>query len=531
MIFIMAITGLVSCDNELTPLGEDFLGVDPDGVIQEISYDVKAYSVSVGPVQTNTFDSYPLGIYADPVYGNSTYDFVVQLNSQLNNPQIPEGSTLTEVRLEIPYFSRAVGREGEATIYELDSLYGNQPIDINVYRNNYFLTSLDAQDLSQRAVYYSDFESEINAIRGDVVLSIDNFIPSEDEIVVEEIDPTTNETTVVERKTPRLIANISLETWKDLFFITDVDGDITGVRPELANNNSFQDYFRGLYFNVESAGTSNGNLVHLDLRNGFIDFVIAIPDVNDVDNDQDTSETIDSNFRFNFSGNIAGFIQNDFDASIANAIQESNNAQSTDEGAENLYLKGGPGSLAVLELFGQATTDTQPEAPELSDLIENNWLINEASIEFYVNQDLVNAGTTEPNRILIYNYENNRLLADYDLSQNRAGLASNLRHLGPLQRIDDEDDTTAGVKYKITITQHLNNIIRGFTDNDRLAIVVSQDVSLIGNVEVKQGNPDLELIPESTAISHEGTILHGSNATDMTLRPRLKVFYSETQGN
>jgi hypothetical protein len=77
----------------------------------------------------------------------------------------------------------------------------------------------------------------------------------------------------------------------------------------------------------------------------------------------------------------------------------------------------------------------------------------------------------------------------------------------------------------------LNNIVQGNLENARLAIVVSQNVSLIGNSSVLNTlnpNPDLELIPISAAISHEGTVLHGNLSSDLEKRPKLKVFYSET---
>jgi len=104
-----------------------------------------------------------------------------------------------------------------------------------------------------------------------------------------------------------------------------------------------------------------------------------------------------------------------------------------------------------------------------------------------------------------------------------------------LERIDNDATLATDPpreKYRIRLTQHLNNIVQGNLENARLAIVVSQNVSLIGNSSVSNTvspNPDLELIPISSAISHEGTVLHGNLSSDLDKRPKLKVFYSETR--
>jgi hypothetical protein len=185
----------------------------------------------------------------------------------------------------------------------------------------------------------------------------------------------------------------------------------------------------------------------------------------------------------------------------------------------------------VLELFGEATNGTDGEAPALTQAIENNWLINDAYIEFYVNRSIVTASTKDPERILIYDYDTKRLLSDYAIGGSN-GLDSNLSHLGRLERIDSDDTTTDRIKYRIRLTQHLSNIIQGNIENNRLAIVVSQNVSIAGNnlvLNAVNPNPDLVSIPISAAISHEGTVLHGNLSSDLEKRPKLKVFYSETR--
>jgi len=532
-VLFAVLLGVVSCENELTPLGANFLGVDPSNVIKEAEFDVKTYSIPVNTVQTNNFNSIPFGVYDDPAYGRSSYSFVAQINPNFTNPSFGQNKVVEEVILEVPYYSIVTGISGEEREYKIDSLYGIGPTHFQIYRNNYFLSGFDQEDVTQNAIYYSDFESVVDMNRGDLIYENTLFFPDNQEIDLFDTNEE-GELAVSERLSPRLRISLPVDYWETV--IVDQEGS-----SNLESVSNFQNYFRGLYFKIAGAPGSS-HMVHLDMNNAKIDIKINsdFPDVSDFDNDGDTTElnNITSNFRLNFNGNRVVFINNDFNASILSDIADSNDPVN---GAENIYLKGGPGSIAVLELFGQATTDTNGEAPALTEAIENNWLINDAYIDFYVNRSIFAAGSNDPERILIYDYDTNRLLSDYAIG-NSNGLNSNLSHLGRLERIDPDDTSTDRIKYRIRLTQHLSNIIRGDAENNRLAIVVSQNVSIVGNNRVLNTvtpNSDLASIPISAAISHEGTVLYGNlaqgNLVQQSIdgevvpkKPLLKVFYSET---
>ncbi|MEO9952447.1 DUF4270 domain-containing protein [Nonlabens sp.] len=534
-IAIAVMLGVVSCDNDLTPLGANFLGENASDVIQEAVFDVKTYSVPVNPVQTNNFTSFPFGTYNDPVYGTSNYGFVTQINIANTNPDFSGNAEIKEVIMEVPYYSTAISIEDEVTTYDIDSLYGSSPVHLQVYRNNYFLSSFDSADVTQGATYYSDLESTIDMNKGELIYENDAFYPNSSEIAITEIDDE-GELVTTSRLSPRLRVSLPIDQWKEILFQLDSDPErsIIDARPELATSSNFQNYFRGLYFKVEGSNTL-GNMVHFDLTDANITYVVetdtAIEDTADVDGDGDVTEflRVSSNFVINFDGNKVGFINHDFPAPIQADITASNDPVS---GAENLYLKGGSGSLAVIELFGQATNDIDGEAPALSSIIANDWLINEASIEFYVNQSIVEGGQSEPERILIYNYDTNSVLADFVfVTSTLTGVDANTNHLGRLERVIEDDLDSEGTLYKLRVTQHLNGIIQGSIENDRLAIVTSQNVSLLGNTGVSDtpiNNPDLEAIPLSAALSHEGTVIYGNLSPEVDKRPVLKVYYSET---
>jgi hypothetical protein len=538
-IVFAAVLGVVSCENDLTPLGASFLGEDPAGIIKETEFDVKAYSAPVNPVQTSNFNSFPFGVYDDPVYGTSTYEFVTQVNLGFASPDVGNNAQLLNVRIEVPYYSTAISVENEVTTYRLDSLYGQDPVQLEIFRSGYFLNSFNPNEVSERAVYYSNFEGAIESNQLELISSDNSFFPDLEEIPITETELVdgVEVVTTLERLSPRYRdTTLSIQRWKEIMFNLDpVTNEIIDARAELASISAFQDYFRGLYFKVAGA-TGNGNMIHFNLNQAKIVLTIQsdsdVVDVDDGDMDGDTTDFVanpESEITINFNGNKVGFIDNNFTPSIVSDILESSSNPLS--GAENLYLKGGAGSLAIIELFGQATSTTSGEAPSLTTVIENDWLINDAYIDFYVNRSITTAGSKDPERILIYDYDTNRLLSDYVIG-NAAGLDSNLSHLGRLERIDNDDTATDREKYRIRLTQHLNNIVQGNLENARLAIVVSQNVSIIGNSSVLNTvnpNPDLELIPISSAISHEGTVLHGNLSSDLEKRPKLKVFYSETR--
>ncbi len=115
--------------------------------------------------------------------------------------------------------------------------------------------------------------------------------------------------------------------------------------------------------------------------------------------------------------------------------------------------------------------------------VKSKRLINEANLVFYVDRDVLDQNMLdpekEPNRIYLYDIENKRPLVDYFLDgvSNSIPSASIVNHLGPLQRVDDEPDGK-GIKYKLKITDHINNLLIRDSTNVDLGLSVSLNVNL-----------------------------------------------------
>jgi hypothetical protein len=147
---------------------------------------------------------------------------------------------------------------------------------------------------------------------------------------------------------------------------------------------------------------------------------------------------------------------------------------------------------------------------------------------FYVDQDLVEGN--EPNRLYVYDIENKTPLVDYFLDGivNAIPSLSVINHLGPLVRVDDEPDGE-GIKYKLEITEHINNLLLRDSTNVELGLSTTLNVNLEENFAqrpVISSDEDLTS-PLSSVITPRGTILHGNNTEDETKRVYLEIYYTE----
>lgn len=527
-----------ACDSDINTLGTDFFGIDVDNIIKSEEFEVVTYGSALAPVQTNRFTSQPFGIYVDPVFGKTTYDFVTQVSIPSANPDFGTSAVLDSVVISIPLFSSVAGVEGDNRTYRLDSVYNTTAAtSFKIFENRFFLNSFNPQNLSEPATYFSDLGPVIDGNKGTLIFEDLLFVPSPREVRLSQVnDEGVRNVTLREppayRKTiasatstaPNLQENINY--WKSKIF--DQEGTAN-----LASISSFQNYFRGLYFQANNAN-ANGNLTYFNLNEAaiIIYYKSLIPDTFDSNNDGSTTDLIElkSTYRLSFRGNRATLINRQLTPAIQTAIQAGGNAV---QGDASLYLQGGPGSMAFVDLFGP-DADMDGEADALTALKSRQAVINDATLTFFVDQSQVSPGRTEPERIIIYDADNLRILADFATNSSSpvAAVNSNTAHLGRLERVTPGNLNTAGVQYRLRLTNHISNIVNASRENSRLGLLVTQNVdALVPLSNIFDSNNanavDVQRIFLGSAISHEGTILHGSNSPDVSKRPVFKIFYTE----
>jgi hypothetical protein len=297
--------------------------------------------------------------------------------------------------------------------------------------------------------------------------------------------------------------------------IIDMEGST-----ELMNNNNFKEYFRGLYFEVDDLG-GDGNLFLFDINEAIVFMKYTYEETEPVVGVD--GERLSGVFALNFieTNNNVNLIDNQLTPSIDLDLEEID----TVNGEPTLYVRGGEGILTTINLFGD-DADGNGVADELDMMRQEEWLINDANLILYVDQDKVTGGESEPERIIIYDAKNALVLADYGLDPTRTDLpgVAVSEHLGILNRGSDEN----GNFYKLRITHHISSLVHRDSTNNPLALIVTQNVLAGGFRGVEDAEVSgIEMIPSGSVVAHEGTILHGNNSAIEEKRLKLQIYYTK----
>lgn len=536
---LLLIILFTSCEKDFASF--DSQVINSDNAINfstsSIEYSLTTRSEMVNPVQTNNLPSFLLGSYNHPQFGKSNSSFVGQMVPSEYNHEFGDNVVLDSVVLTIPYYSRGVdtSEEGDIT-YEIDSVYGNSPIKISVFRNNFFFRTFDPfSDFDTSQNYFSNGSLSVEEVidsgqlEGELLFEIDNFIPSAEQINLTEID-TSGNPYVAQKIAPALrfkLNNPNENFWESNFFENEGNQVLT-------NEPNFKEFFRGLYIKVESV--SDGTIMLLNFASSNSKLTIHYTSDTTTIGDSDTGsvdeiETNQHEYVMNFSGNLINLFENETLVDVGLMDQTNGN--------ENIYLRGGEGIISTLDLFSGTTIGDDGEEISEFDLFKEFFydeisdqpirIINEAYIEFFVNQNFPN--DDEPERIYLYNYEQNSALIDYFLDQSVSSLTINakINHLEPLIRDSLNDDK--GIKYKIRITEHLNNLILRDSTNARLGLGVISDVASVQNFKILGDGSQSEnkSLASGVILSPKGTILHGNLALDPEKKPKIKIYYTEPE--
>lgn len=568
-----------ACDKDFASIGVDVIGND-NFETNNISYPVITYNNKIKPVQTNNLSSYLLGIYNDPLFGTSSANLVSQMN--LSSGSLNRGYgvniKMDSVVLTIPYFSKINPEESTnengGTNYLLDSVYGSSdaPMKLSIFRNNYFLRDFDPNsDFEDSQKYYSSGETSVGSmiaiseLESEIIyndtLSLDN---KEIVLTTNNFEDEEEEEEVTLRLKPALRVKLDSLFWKEL--IIDKIGEL-----ELSNASNFKDYFRGLYFKVENL-TMDSSIFLLDVNSSSSNVTLYFKSVNEfIDDDSDgIPDTVDVNVNgvingidtdgdginddsdadvdgdgindegkadingdgiddeslnvnqntivVNFNGNKVNIFDNSgINASILNEIENPNLV----EGDEKLYIKGGEGSLAVIDLFGGVDTAEFLEFKSHQD----EWIINEANLIFY-EDETVTEDDHKNDRLFLYDLNSNVPVIDYfrDVSSSINPFNSVIGHLG--KRYTDSQDNK---KFKIRITEHISNILLKDSTNTKLGLTLSSNVNFFDNADLLgvMESENVKKIPTGTVLSPKGTVLHGNNSTVIDKKVKLEIYYTE----
>lgn len=524
ILFVVSVILLASCDKDYNEIGANLIDQNNIEFTPDNSNTVQATWKKTGPIASNNLDINSLGILDNSVFGQTTANFVTQVQLATENPRIDFNldQTVESVTLYIPYFSKikSIKIDGRP-VYELDSIYGTKTskIKLSIYENKFLLEDKNGEigapilDPNFPKLYYTNQNTIFNREKGGLLYTKSEFAFSSDEIkVTTPADGTTDLTETY------IAPGMRLEL--DKAFFEDLLFDKLNEDYDLSSNPNFEKYFKGLYFNVEKAEPEEaaGVLARMNFKKGTI-----VVKYKEKATAEATTLTVDKSITLNLTGNTVSLLDNE--ASTATNSYSS-------PVADRLYLRGGEGSVATIDLFNtgvdnvsfiRSTKTIDPTKgngipDELDYIKEKGWLINEASLTFYVDQTLMASAIAEPTNIFLYDTNNKRIFS-----------------AGVLER----DGSGKGLKYKVSITDYVRGLVKNDNANVQLGVSVAQGISntkfkKIKNAPVYEIWKDLTTMqkndyffPESSVMNPLGTILHGSNSTDEDKKLKLEIYYTK----
>lgn len=605
----MIIVGLItvlfaSCDKDYDELGTDIVG--DDHFIFDYGYPtVTAHNQELGSVASSGLTTNPLGIYENPAFGTTKADFVTQLTLSTTSPTFNNTDptkfvtlpTMDSVVMNIPYFSHVPENAvitDNVKPYVLDSIYGKaeSKFKLNIYRSNYYLRDLDPdQGFNEEQLFFTDdnvIGNNIDFASGvlnNAVNTAENseFFFNPKEHKTKTIDEDGED--VFTRSAPSMRLHLSNQ-----FFLDKI---ISTPTANLASQSAFKNYFRGLYFQVQSTG-NKGNMAMMNFGDGQITLYykedkITPDNIATKDVDEYKVERVDKTFVLTLKGNTVSLHDNsNTNSAYTSAINPANNTNPL--GSEKLYIKGGQGSIGVIDIFSKTDlkglalnpnynpnlavtasntkylvdpdynstlpiSDTNPKyvvsgpngvSDEIDDIRANDWLINEANLTFYIDKgSMQNDDTFEPNRIFLYDLNNSKVLVDYTYDYTSNSSYSKLSKfiyggilLDPDGKkvIQKNSDGTLnkGTKYKMRITSHVRNLIKKDSTNVKLGLVVTESINNFAFSKRKTPITDgsnIKSVPTMSVMNPLGTILYGTNIPEGDVnydkRVRLEIIYTK----
>lgn len=399
--------------------------------------------------------------------------------------------------------------------------------NLKVERSTFFLRDLDPNaNFQESQAYYSaqvfspDFVADVLF---DGTVEINNkeiLIPRVDDVTTEDVD----ESLTVTKLPPGIRVALDSEFFQTN--ILDKEGS-----SQLLSQANFTEFMRGLHLSIVDE-EGNDVLFLFDLKDSNVLMTYTYKRYDTNGTSDDTSDDIpgavrENDFRFSFLSQVQNGPVN---GNAVNTLLTENygpqimQALDNVENASRIYLKGGPGTYAELNLFEANGGETIIE-----QIKSQNWVINEANLVFYVDREQLDAkgAKLEPPRLYVYNTENLFPLinpnTEQSVSQDLFGTF--LNYDGLIQKSNGK-----GIKYSVKITDHINNLVVRDSTNATLGLTLTTDIQnwSIADAKLSVGE---EKIPISASLTPLGTVLYGSNlqSTDPNFekRLRLEIFYTK----
>lgn len=535
---LLVATGLFlnSCDKDYNSVGGDLIGAN-NFELSKYTSQVVAYNQKIGPIESNNFAVNALGIYNNDPFGVTTANFVTQLTLETVKPTIGINPEIESVILTVPYYSTLKSTDATSgdNTYALDSIYGGGKIKLSVYESGYALQALDPNNSFQAQKYYTNQNADFDNNKRGNRLNDDADPSQNDAFFFSPAEYKVTKTVDAKETVTRTAPGMRLNLNKDFFRTKIIEAASSG---NLASNDVFRNYFRGLYFKSEKISGVESQMAVLNFAAGKIT-------INYKENSTDpvkageTVQRVDKSIVINLTGTTVSLLNDTDSAVYSNTISSS----STTAGDAKLFLKGGEGSLAVIELFSKAdvrgydkngnpTNVPNGVSDELDDLRYpadgKKLLINEANLVFHIDAASM-AGVKEPNRIYLYDLTHNQSILDYKVDGSSGTKPQNGKFIYSGIINKESVANGRGQTYKVRLTNQIRNLIKNAdSTNVKLGLVVTGDINNSTSVHLKTAKTLFSKAPKSAVTTPLGTILYGNKEADEAKKLKLEIYYTKS---
>ena len=421
LISVVTLLGIMNACNDTSDLGMDLLPstdlIDVKNLVEKNNF--SAFTYREDSIRTDEPSKPLLGSFYDPVFGLTTINFATQFRL-FNQPDFGNNPVVDSVKLYL-YYSHVYGdtvTPQTFRVYELEA-----PLDIDQeYRQNVnlknFASATQIGDLIYTPFVRLDSASQDTFIQS-VIIPIDNSL------------------------------GVRL---------------VNAPESALVNNDTFLEYFKGLFIETEPQASSGGSLITLEAA--YSDEWYGSRLVVFYDNDENKAkENPDTLYN--------SFVISPFSARV-NSIEHDYSGTAF---VDNLNMDVGEDSLIYVQATGGLKSKIYID--QLSSWRDSaNIAINKAELVFQVDTVLSEVKKYPPPTQLLFTYIDEdgveNLPADYWFSPNFYGGRLN----------------TSNYTYRFNITQHLQQILEGTITNNGFFLTTARKNSEANRVVLKGSNSE-----------------------------------------
>ncbi len=539
---LAGVASLQSCDKDFSEVGGEIIGDNNLNIDTYQVSDLTAYTQPYGALATKNLANMPFGSLDNGEFGRTNSSFVTQvLSSSTTFTMMKPNAVIDSAYVYIPYYSQYDKVENEVTLYKLLNVTGDGTFNLEVYENGYFLQDVNP-GTGKTLDYFSDASAQYEQYKNPKLLNDSpnvkqnkSFEFTKQNIIIYKYDDQGNivkdETTGKPVEKEKLAPGLWLDLNKEHFqkFATSTFN--------LNDQSQFKNFFRGLYFKA-TGNSSTGALGLLNIGQGklVLKYHQEVEEVNDegqtIKKKQHLTATLP------FSKNADSDNTNAYGENLNVSLNTTEGNKHTalgnkKDGDAMLYVKGGEGNVAVIDLFNKNDFE------ELKKLKEMNVLINDAILTVHVDETAMNKNQI-PERLYLYNYDNGTPISDF-LNDNSANASYSKLLFGGIYQAANEESKVKGNTYKFRITEYIRAILKNkelkspklaiaatFNYNEALTNTVAKGINSKLKTEIENTPENVTYVPSLSAMQPLGTVIYGTNTTS-SKKMTLQIFYTKTK--